>query len=87
MLTSERLWLAVIATVLALMVAAWLYGIYCYVQMVRHRLPGIPATSLLWPPQYLTDQGREFRRRALRSYAAFAVLAVFLVALNYLVGR
>jgi hypothetical protein len=82
---SERVWLAVIAVVLALMIATWIYGIYCYVQMVRHRRPGIPAASLLWPPEYLSQRGREFRRRALCSYALFAGLALFLVALNYLV--
>jgi hypothetical protein len=84
MASSERVWLAVIAGVLALMVSAWIYGIYCYVQMVRHRRPGVPASSLLWPPEYLTEQGRQFRRRALRSYAVFAALALLLVALNYL---
>jgi hypothetical protein len=84
MLPSDRVWLAMIAAVMALLVAAWVYGIYCYVQMVRHRLPGIPASSLLWPPEYLTKRGQEFRRRALRSYVVFAVLAVILVGLNYL---
>jgi hypothetical protein len=82
---SERVWLAVIAVVLALMIATWIYGIYCYVQMVRHRRSGIPASSLLWPPEYLSERGREFRRRALWSYALFAGLAGLLVALNYLV--
>ncbi len=84
MLPSERVRLAVIAAVMALLVAAWVYGIYCYIQMVRHRRPGIPASSLLWPPEYLTDRGREFRRRALRTYLVFAMLAVILVGLNYL---
>jgi hypothetical protein len=79
---SERVWLAVIAVVLALMIETLIYG---YVQMVRHRRPGIPAASLLWPPEYLSQRGREFRRRALCSYALFAGLALFLVALNYLV--
>jgi hypothetical protein len=85
--SSQQVWLAVIAVVLALMIATWIYGIYCYVQMVRHRRPGISATSLLWPPDYLSQRGREFRRRALWSYAVFAGLALFLVALNYLVLR
>ena len=78
----ERFWLAVLAVVLALMVVVWAYGVYCYIQMVRHRRPGIPATSLIWPAQYLTEQGREFRRRALRSYGAFALLALLLILLN-----
>jgi hypothetical protein len=81
---SERVWLAVIAVVLALMITTWIYGIYCYVQMVRHRRSGIPASSLLWPPEYLSERGREFRRRALWTYALFAGLALLLVALNYL---
>jgi multisubunit Na+/H+ antiporter MnhB subunit len=82
---SERVWLAVISVVLALMIATWIYGIYCYVQMVRHRRPGIPASSLLWPPEFLSERGRAFRRRALGSYALFAGLALLLVSLNYLV--
>ena len=80
---GERIWTAVIALVLALMIVAWMYGIYCYIQMVRHRRPGIPASSLLWPPGFLTAEGREFRRRALWSYAVFAIMAVFLITLNY----
>jgi hypothetical protein len=81
---GERFWLALIAVALALMVAVWVYGVYCYVQMVRHRRPGIPVSSLLWPREYLTERGRDFRRRALRSYAAFGVLALLLVLLNRL---
>jgi hypothetical protein len=84
MIAGQRVWTAVIAAVLALMVLSWIYGIYCYIQMVRHRRPGIPASSLLWPPGFLTEQGRQFRRRALWSYALFAVLAAFLIALNFL---
>lgn len=80
--TGERFWLAVVALVLALLITAWVYGLYCYVQMVRHRLPGIPIFSLLWPREYLTERGREFRRRALRSYAAFGGLALLLVLLS-----
>jgi hypothetical protein len=81
---EERFWLAGVAVLLALMCAAWGYGLYCYVQMVRHRLPGVPAFSMLWPAQYLDQRGREFRRRALRSYAAFALLALLLVLINQL---
>jgi hypothetical protein len=76
--------MGVIAVVLALLIVVWVYGIYCYVQMVRHRRPGIPAFSMLWPVEYLSDRGRDFRRRALRSYAAFAILAMVLVLLTWL---
>jgi hypothetical protein len=82
--TEERFWLAGLAVLLALMCAAWGYGLYCYVQMVRHRLPGVPAFSMLWPAQYLDQRGREFRRRALLSYATFALLALLLILLNQL---
>jgi hypothetical protein len=68
--------------VLALAVAAWGYGVYCYIQMVRHRQPGIPALSVVWPAECLTKRGLEFRRRALWSYAVFAALALFLVVLG-----
>ncbi len=84
---NDRLWLALFATLLALMLAAWVYGIYCYIQMVRHRQQGVPASSLLWPPQYLTERGQKFRRRALWSYGIFAALALSLIGLNYLVIR
>jgi hypothetical protein len=72
--------------VLALVVAVWAYGVYCYVQMVRHRRPGVPALSMVWPAEYLTERGLEFRRRALWSYAAFGGLAVLLILLGRLVG-
>ena len=81
-MASETFWTAAIAILLALMIAAWVQGIYCYVQMVRHRRPGIPAFSMLWPADSLTDQGLRYRRRALRSYVAFAVLALLLVVLS-----
>jgi hypothetical protein len=80
----ERFWTATAALVLALMVVVWAHGIYCYIQMVRHRRPGIPASSLLWPVEYLDERGREFRRRALRSYGVFFLLALLLLALNLL---
>jgi hypothetical protein len=75
-------WSGVVALLLALMVAAWIYGIYCYVQMVRHRKAGIPALSMLWPAEYLTERGLEYRRHALRSYVAFGVLALLLIILG-----
>jgi hypothetical protein len=74
--------LAVAALVLALTALAWTYGVYCYVQMVRHRRSGVPALSVLWPAQRLTKQGLEFRRRLLWSYAVFVVLAVVLMILG-----
>lgn len=74
--------LALPALVLALAVAAWAYGVYCYVQMVRHRQPGVPRLSMVWPTQYLTERGLEFRRRALWSYLTFGTLAVLLVILG-----
>jgi hypothetical protein len=41
--------------------------------------------AVVWPAEYLTERGREFRRRALWSYAAFAVLAFLLILLGRLV--
>ena len=75
----ETWWTALVAVLLALLIAAWVYGIYCYVQMVRHRRPGIPASSTLWPAEFLTEPGLQYRRRALKSYVAFAILALLLV--------
>jgi hypothetical protein len=72
---------AAAAGVLALIVLAWAYGVYCYVQMVRHRKPGVSALSIVWPAERLTKRGLEFRRRVLWSYAAFAVLVVVLMIL------
>ena len=73
---------AVAALVLALALATWVYGVYSYVQMVRHRQPGVPSLSLVWPAQNLTPRGLEFRRRALWSYLAFLLLAILLVLLG-----
>ncbi len=67
------------SVVLAVVVTVWAYGVYCYIQMVRYRQPGVPALSLVWPAERLTERGLEFRRRALLSYAVFAVLALLLV--------
>jgi hypothetical protein len=75
-----------LALVLALAIVAWAYGVYCYVQMVRHRRPGVPALSMVWPAEYLTKRGLEFRRRALWSYAAFGGLAVLLILLGRIAG-
>lgn len=84
-MADETFWMAVVAVLLALMIATWAHGIYCYVQMVRYRRPGIRAFSMFWPAEFLTPRGVEFRRRALRSYLAFAVLAVLLVVVNQLI--
>ncbi|HEX2248894.1 MAG TPA: hypothetical protein VHH32_01015 [Gemmatimonadales bacterium] len=80
----EPYWTVIVAVLLALMCAAWAYGVYCYMQMVRHRRPGVPAFSMLWPAEYLYERGRQFRSRALRSYAAFALLALLLILVNWL---
>ena len=77
----ERLGLAVLAILFALAIALWLYGVYCYIQMVRHRAAGTSPFQLAWPSQQLTERGREFRRRALRAYAAFGLLALLLLLL------
>ncbi|HWB40498.1 MAG TPA: hypothetical protein VG500_04520 [Gemmatimonadales bacterium] len=63
----------------AIAVGLWAHGVYCYVQMVRHRRPGVSALEVAWSPDRLTPAGLEYRRRALRSYAAFAILAVLLM--------
>jgi len=82
----EQVGVAVLAVLLALAVALWIYGVYCYIQMVRHRAPGRSPFQLGWPPQHLTESGREYRRRALRAYAAFGLLAVLLLLLGALLG-
>ncbi len=82
----EQVGVAVLAVLLALAVALWIYGVYCYIQMVRHRAPGRSPFQLGWPPQHLTESGREYRRRALQAYAAFGLLAVLLLLLGALLG-
>ena len=78
----ERLGIALTAVGFAGAFALWIYGIYCYVQMVRHRTPGAHPFQVAWVADQLTPRGREFRRRALRAYAWFAVLAVVLLLLT-----
>ena len=73
--------LAAAAAVLALAVLAWAYGVYCYLQMVRHRQPGVPALSVIWPAHNLTQRGLDYRRHALLSYGVFVVLALLLIVL------
>jgi hypothetical protein len=77
---------AAAAGVMVLGLVTWAYGVYCYVQMVRHRRPGIPVLSVVWPAQHLTSRGLEFRRRALWSYLIFLGLAVVLILLGQRVG-
>jgi hypothetical protein len=68
--------LALASLIMAFAVAAWAYGVYCYVQMVRHRRPGISSFTVMWPRENLTDAGIDYRRRALWSYLVVVVLLV-----------
>jgi hypothetical protein len=77
----ERVGIALLAVACASAIALWIYGVYCYVQMVRHRMPGTHPLQVAWLPDHLTDRGRAFRRRALRAYAWFAALALVLLLL------
>jgi hypothetical protein len=70
----------------AVAIALWVYGVYCYVQMVRHRRPGVSPLEVAWSPDRLTPVGLEYRRRALRSYAVFGVLAVLLMVAGSLLA-
>ena len=70
----------------AVAIALWVYGIYCYVQMVRHRRPGVSPLELAWSSDRLTPLGLEYRRRALRSYAAFGILAILLMVFGSLLA-
>jgi hypothetical protein len=81
----ERLGTALLAIASAIAIALWAYGVYCYVQMVRHRVPGTNPFQVAWPPDRLTQRGREFRRRALLAYAWFAVVALVLLLLTTLI--
>jgi hypothetical protein len=81
---GEQLALAIVAVLLAVGVSAWLYGVYCYIQMVRHRKAGVPLLSMMWPAQFLTQRGQEFRRRALLSYGVFAIVGLLLVLWGWL---
>jgi formate hydrogenlyase subunit 4 len=69
------------AALMLALILIWTYGVYCYVQMVRHRRAGVPISSIIWPTEKLTSEGLEFRRRALWSYVAFAVVALLLMVL------
>jgi hypothetical protein len=82
----ETLGIALVAVSCASAIALWAYGVYCYVQMVRHRVSGVSPFRVAWPPEQLTERGREFRRRALHSYAWFAALALVLLLLTGLLS-
>jgi hypothetical protein len=70
----------------AVALALWVHGVYCYVQMVRHRRPGVSPLEMAWSAERLTPLGLEYRRRALRSYAAFGILAVLLMVAGSLLA-
>ena len=82
----ETLGIGLVAVGCASAIALWIYGVYCYVQMVRHRIRGVPPFRVGWPPEQLTDRGREFRRRALQAFGWFAALAVVLLLLTGLLS-
>jgi hypothetical protein len=82
----EPVGIALLAIGCAIAIALWLYGVYCYVQMVRHRVQGTRSFQIAWPPDHLTERGREFRRRALRTYAWFALVALVLFLLTTIFG-
>jgi hypothetical protein len=70
----------------AVAIGLWVYGVYCYIQMVRHRRLGVSPLEVAWSPDRLTPLGLEYRRRALRSYAAFGILAVVLMVAGSLLA-
>lgn len=78
--------LAAFGLAAAVGIALWVYGVYCYLQMVRHRRPGVSPLEVTWSPDRLTPLGLEYRRRALRSYAAFGILALLLMLAGSLVA-
>ena len=63
----------------AVAIGLWVHGVYCYVQMVRHRRAGVSPFEVAWSSDRLTPLGLEYRQRSLRSYAAFGILAVLLM--------
>ena len=82
----ERFGIALLATGCAIAIALWLYGVYCYVQMVRHRVSGTSPFQMSWPTDHLTQRSREFRRQALRTYAWFGLVALMLFILTTILG-
>jgi hypothetical protein len=82
----EQYGLAVLAILVASATALWMYGAYCYIQMVRHRRRGVNPFRVAWFAEVLTEQGPAFRRRALRAYVAFALVGLGLITLGYVFG-
>jgi hypothetical protein len=80
----ESLGTALLALACAIAIALWAYGVYCYVQMVRHRVSEANPFRVAWPLDQLTQRGREFRRRALQVYLWFAILALVILVLTSL---
>ncbi|HLS47953.1 MAG TPA: hypothetical protein VK012_05500 [Gemmatimonadales bacterium] len=58
------------------LLAAWIHGVWAYIQMVRNRRPGTSALSVSWAPDRLTEAGLRYRSRVLWSWAAVIVLLV-----------
>ena len=42
---------------------AWLYGIYCWVQALRHRRPGLPYYGIVPTVDQVLPAGRSYVRR------------------------
>jgi ABC-type branched-subunit amino acid transport system permease subunit len=80
----ESLGTALLAIACAIAIALWAYGVYCYVQMVRHRVSGANPFRVAWPPDRLTERGREYRGRALQVYLWFVILALVILLLTRL---
>lgn len=80
----ESLGTALLAIACAIAIALWAYGVYCYVQMVRHRVSGANPFRVAWPLDQLAQRGLEFRRRALQVYLWFAILALVILVLTSL---
>jgi len=78
--------LVAFSVAVAVALALWVHGVYCYIQMVRHRRPGVSPLEVAWSADRLTPLGLEYRRRALRSYAAFGLLAVLLMVAGSLLA-
>ncbi len=73
---------AAASVALAFAVVLWAYGAYCYIQMVRHRRPGVSGYTVFWPGDRLTERGRTYKGRALRIYGLVAVLLVVVYVLT-----
>jgi len=67
---EERFGLALTSLLLAIGAVSWLYGVYCDVQMVRPRRPGVPPRPRgSWPhPPRGRPQPPDARRRMISSW-------------------